>query len=70
MKILSVGLCLKALIFIENLHHLSETNRIENYGCFKVVAFEIFKKSSKMKKMYANYHRKSHENEIRPKNEA
>ena len=45
-------------------------NRIENYGCFKVVAFEIFKKKSKMKKMYANYRRKSHENENRPKNDA
>ena len=60
MKIISVGLCLKALISIENLHHLSETNRIENYGCFKVVAFEKFTKSSKMKKIPGN----------RPKNEA
>jgi len=67
-KIISVGLCLKALISIENLHHLSERNRIENYGCFKVVAFEFFSKSSKMKKMFENYHRKSHENGNRPKN--
>ena len=56
MKILSVGLCLKALISIKNLHHLSEMNRIENYGCFKVVAFEIFKKKFKMKKVFENYH--------------
>ena len=50
MKIISVGLCLKALISIENLHHLSETNRIDNYGCFQVVGFEIFPKSAKIKK--------------------
>ena len=50
-KIILVGLCLKALNSIENLHHLSEMNRIENYECFQVVGFEILAKSAKMKKM-------------------
>ena len=49
-KIISVVPCLKALNSIENLHHLSETNRIENYECFQVVGFEILAKSAKMKK--------------------
>merc|ERR1712001_219668 len=38
-KIILVGLCLKALNSIKNLHHLSKTNRIENYECFQVVGF-------------------------------
>ena len=49
-KIISVGLCLKALNSIENLHHRSETNRIENYKCFQVVGFEILQKVQKGKK--------------------
>ena len=39
MKIIPVGLCLKALNSIENVLHPSETNRIENYECFQVVGF-------------------------------
>ena len=69
-KIISVVPCLKALNSIENLHHLSETNRIENYECFQVVGFEILAKSAKMKKMFENDLGKSRENENRPKNEA
>ena len=69
-KIISVVPCLKALNSIKNLHHLSETNRKENYECFQVVGFEILAKSEKMKKMFENDHRKSHENENMPKNEA
>ena len=69
-KIILVGLCLKALNSIEKLHHPSETNRIENYGCFQVVGLKILRKSAKTKKMFENDHRKSHENENRPKNEA
>ena len=68
MKIIPVGLCLKALNSIENVLHPSETNRIENYECFQVVGFGILAKSAKMKKMFENDHRKSHENENRPKN--
>jgi len=34
------------------------------------MGLKILKKSAKMKKMFENYHRKSHENENRPKNEA
>ena len=49
-EIISVVPCLKALNSIENLHHLSETNRIENYECFQLVGFEILTKSAKMKK--------------------
>ena len=70
MKIIPVGLCLKALNLIKNLLHYSETNRIENYECFQAVGFEIWAKGAKMKKMYANDLRKSHENENWPKNEA
>ena len=69
MKIISVVPCLKALNSIENLHHLSETNRIENYECFQVVGFEILAKSAKMKKMFENDLGKSRENGNRPKNE-
>ena len=70
MKIILVGLCLKALNLIENLHHLSEMNRIKNYECFQVVGFEILAKSAKMKKMLENDLEKSRENENRHKNEA
>ena len=70
MKIILVGLCLKALNSIENLHHLYETNSIENYECFQVVGFEILAKSAKMKKQNKKYLGKSRENENRPKNEA
>ena len=70
MKIILVGLCLKALNSIENLHHLSEANMIENYECFQVVGFEILAKKAKMKKMFKNDLGKSRENENRPKNEA
>ena len=66
-KIIPVGLCLKALNSIKNLLRPFETNRIENYECFQVVGFEIWAKSAKIKKMYANDLR---ENENRPKNEA
>ena len=45
-------------------------NRIENYECFQVVGLKILRKSAKTKKMFENDHRKSHENENRPKNEA
>ena len=45
-KIILVGLCLKALNSIEKLHHPSEMNRIENYGCFQVVDF-ILRKGAK-----------------------
>ena len=38
MKIISVGVCLKASI---------ETNRIDNYGGWYVVGFKIFTKNSK-----------------------
>ena len=69
-KIILVGLCLKALNSIEKLHHPSETNRIKNYGCFLVMGLKILRKSAKTKKMFENDHRKSHENENRPKNEA
>ena len=69
-KIILVVPCLKALNSIENLHHHSETNRIENYECFQVVGFEILAKSAKMKKMFENDLGKSRENENRPKNEA
>ena len=34
LPVISVGMCLKALILIENLHHPSETNRKDNYGCW------------------------------------
>ena len=51
---------------IENLHHLSETNRIENYECFQVVGFEVLAKSAKIKKMFENDLGKSHENENEP----
>ena len=47
MKIIPVGLCLKALNSIENVLHPSETNRIENYECFQVVGFEILAKNEK-----------------------
>ena len=67
MKIIPVGLCLKALNSIENVLHPSETNRIENYECFQVVGFG---KKYKNEKMHANDLRKSRENENRPKNEA
>jgi len=70
MKIISVGVCLKALILIKNLHHPSETNRIDNYVRWLVVGFEILTKSSKIKKMFENYRRESHENENRPKIDA
>ena len=70
MKIIPVGLCLKALNSIKNLLHHSEMNRIENYECFQMVGFEILAKSAQMKKMYTNDLRKSRENENRPKNEA
>ena len=70
MKIISVGVCLKALILIKNLHHPSETNRIDNYVRWLVVGLEMLTKSSKIKKMFENYRWKSHENENRPKNEA
>ena len=50
MKIIPIGLCLKALNSIENLLHPSETNRTENYECFQVVGFEILATSVKMKK--------------------
>ena len=66
MKIISVGVCLKALILLKNLHHPSETNRIDNYVRWLVVGFEIFTKSSKITKMFENYHPKNHENENRP----
>ena len=62
MKIISVGVFLKALILIKNLHHPSETNRIDNYVRWLVVGFKILTKSSKMKKMFENDRRKSHEN--------
>ena len=42
-------------------------NRIDNYERFKVVGFEIVKKSEKKK---GNCRRKSHESGNRPKNEA
>ena len=70
MKIISVGVCLKALILIKNLHHPSETNRIDNYVRWLVVGFEILTKSKKIKKKNQNYRRVSHENENRPKNYA
>ena len=70
MKIISVGVCLKALILIKNLHHPSETNRIDNYVHWLVVGLKLLTKSSKIKKMFGNYRRKSHENENRPKNDA
>ena len=70
MKIISVGVCLKALILIKNLHNPSETNRKDNYVRWLVVGFEILTKSSKMKKMFENYRRKRHKNENRPKNDA
>ena len=70
MKIIPVGLCLKALNSIENVLQPSEMNRIENYECFQVVGFEILAKSAKMKKMFENDLGKSRENENRPKNEA
>ena len=70
MKIISVGVCLEALILINNLHHPSETNRIDNYVRWLVVGFEILTKSSKIKKMFENYRGKSHENGNRPKNDA
>ena len=65
-----VDLCLKALNSIENLHHLSETNRIENKGRFLVMVLKNLRQSEKMKKMFKNYHWKSNENENGPKNEA
>ena len=55
---------------IENLHHLSEMNRIENYVCFQAVDLKKIGKKCKNKKMFENDHRKSHENENRPKSEA
>ena len=70
MKIISVGMCLKALNLIKNLHHPSETNRIDNYVRWLVVGFEMLTKSLKIKKMFENYHRKSHDNENRTKNYA
>ena len=69
-KIIWVGLCLKVLNSTKNLHNLSETNRIENCGSFQAVGLKILRKSAKKKKTFENYHRKSHENENRPKNEA
>ena len=50
MKIISVGVCLEALILIKNLHHPSGTNRIDNYVRWLVVGFEILTKSKKIKK--------------------
>ena len=41
-----------------------------NYGYFQVVGLKFLRKSAKTKKMFENDHRKSHENENRPKNEA
>ena len=69
-KIILVRLCLKALKSIKKLQDPSQTNSIENYVCFQVVGFKILRKSAKTKKMFENDHRKSHENENRPKNEA
>ena len=45
-------------------------NRIENYGCFQGLGLKILRKVQKQKKRFENDHRKSHENENRPRNEA
>jgi len=70
MKIISVGVCLNALILIKNLHHPFETNRIDNYVHWLVVGFKMLTKSSKnIFFSLENYRWKSHENENRPKKE-
>ena len=48
-KIILVGMFLKTLNSIGNLHHLSEANRIENYGSFQAVGLKILRKSAKIK---------------------
>ena len=45
--IIILGVCLNAFFLIENLHYTSETNRIDIYGCWKVVRFEILTTSAK-----------------------
>ena len=49
---------------------IPKTNTKVGYGCFQIVGLKILRKSAKTKKMFENDHRKSHENENRPKNEA